>query len=322
MGEPARKLPADWEPDTAPEAADPFRYGWRWQTVRLPNGKVTEQQIPLTAEDLLDPQLGDEVTQSIRHSLFTREIAGILSARYQSRPDVLIVTDVKMVWGIPGLKEPSPDIAVIPGWRGFRRDPDPNSFRVIEEGTRPCLVIEVVSPPDPKLRANDHEKKPKIYEQAGVAEYLIMDPPLRRKGRLLLTGYRLGLGGHYRRIKPDDEGWLLSETTGLLFGVGKDGKTLLILDAKSRERLFPSEQHTARETKARKAAEKRARRETEARRLEAEARKAAEERAARAMDAKRLADEARKAAEEREKAAEAEIARLRAELEKTRKPDR
>src|SRR5436309_9293039 len=169
MGEPARKLTADWEPDTAPEAADPFRYGWRWQTVRLPNGKVTEQQIPLTAEDLLDPQLGDEVTQSIRHSLFTRQIAGLLTSRYLSRPDVLVVDDVKMIWGIPGLKEPSPDIAVIPAWRGIH-DPDPKSFKVIEEGTRPCLVIEVVSPPDPELRINDYEKKPKIYQKAGVPE--------------------------------------------------------------------------------------------------------------------------------------------------------
>jgi Uma2 family endonuclease len=257
MGEPARKMPADWESEPPPESADPFRYGWRWRTVRLPDGEVTEQQIPLTAEDLLNPELGDEVTQSIRHSLFTREIAGLLTSRYLSRPDVLVVDDVKMIWGIPGLKEPSPDIAVIQGWGG-RQDPDRKSFNVVVEGTRPCLVIEVISPPDPDLRINDYENKVEIYQRAGVPEYLIMDPPFSREGRLRLTGYRLGPGGRYRRIKPDAEGLLLSETTGLLFGVDEDGETLLVLDAQTRERLFPPEVQIARETEARKAAEERA----------------------------------------------------------------
>src|SRR6185295_3339335 len=117
MGEPARKMPADWEAEPAPDSADPFRYGWRWRTVRLPNGEVTEQQIPLTAEDLLNPELGDEVPVSIPHSLFVRGLASLLSRRYRSRPDVLVVDDVIMLWGIPGLKEPAPDIAVIPGMR-------------------------------------------------------------------------------------------------------------------------------------------------------------------------------------------------------------
>jgi len=104
MGEPARKIPAGWEPETAPEDADPFRYGWRWQTVRLPNGKVTEQQIPLTAEDLLDAQLGDEVPQSIPHSLFIQSLASLLLLRYRSLSDVLTVNGVKMHWVCSGLK--------------------------------------------------------------------------------------------------------------------------------------------------------------------------------------------------------------------------
>ncbi|HEX4962713.1 MAG TPA: Uma2 family endonuclease [Thermoanaerobaculia bacterium] len=297
MGEPARKLPADWEEQSSPESADPFRYGWRWRIVRQPNGEVTEQQIPLTAEDLLDPELGDEVPQSIPHSLFTREIASLLSLRFRSRSDVLIVNDVKMLWGIPGLKEPSPDVAVIPGMR-TKYDPDWRSFDVVEQSTRPCLVIEVVSPPDPALRENDYEKKVKIYQRAGVPEYLIIDPPFSRKGGMELVAYRLGPAGRYRRIQPDARGFLLSETTDLLFGVAEDGKTLLVLDAQTGERVLPSDEQAAREAEARKAAEDQTAR-------EAEARKAAEDRAAREAEAR--------------KAAEAEIARLRAELEKARK---
>ena len=151
MGEPARKLPADWEPDTAPEAADPFRYGWRWQTVRLPNGKVTEQQIPLTAEDLLDPQLGDEVPQSDAHDDFLHWLKDLLRRHYRSREDVKVAGDIKILWGIPGLKDPSPDIAIIPGIRR-KFDMDRTSFDVTEEGVRPCLIIEVVSATDSAVR--------------------------------------------------------------------------------------------------------------------------------------------------------------------------
>jgi Uma2 family endonuclease len=304
MGEPARKIPADWESESPPEDADPFRYGWRWRTVRLPNGEVTEQQIPLTAEDLLNPELGDEVPVSIPHSLFVRGLAGLLSRRYRPRPDVLVVDDVIMLWGIPGLKEPAPDIAVIPGMRtkpDLHSLKDRRSFDVVQEGTRPCLIIELVSPPDPALRRNDYEDKVKIYQQAGVPEYVIMDPPFSRPGRLLLTGHRLGPGGRYRRIKPDAQGRLLSETTGLLFGVDEDGETLLVFDAVTGERLFfPDEQSD---------------RDAEARRQEAEARGAAEERAARAEEQAAREAEARKAAE-------AEVAKLRTDLEELRRARR
>jgi len=291
MGEPARNLPPHWEPEPAPDsAADPFRYGWRGQTVRLPNGEVSEQQIPLTAEDLLDPEIGDEVPESIPHSLFVRGLAGLLSRRYQSHPDVLVVTNVKMLWGIPGLKKPDPDIAVIPGMRikpDLHALKDHRSFDVREEGTRLCLIIELVSPPDPDLMRNDYESKVKIYQRAGVPEYLIIDPPFSRPGRMLLTGYRLGPDRRYRRIKPDDQGQLLSETTGLLFGVDEDGETLLVFDAVTGERLyFPDEQNE---------------RDAETRRQEAEARRIAEERADREAEARKVA--------------EAELARLRAELE-------
>jgi hypothetical protein len=103
----------------------------------------------------------------------------------------------------------------------------------------------------------------------------------------LLTGYRLRPNGQYSRIQPDTQGRLLSETTGLLFGVGSDGQTLTILDTRTGEWLVDSGDLARREAEARKAAEDLAAREAEARR-----------------------------------AAEAELAKLRAELEKVRKAGR
>lgn len=232
MAVPARKMPADWEMEAESPGADPFRYGWRWRRVVLPSGEVAEQQIPLTAEDLLDPQLGDEVTQSGPHSKWFVRLGYLLEEHYESREDVLVCCDMKMLWGIPGLKESSPDIAIVQGIGD--KEAERSSFDVLREGVRPCLIIELVSSLDSEVRLNDYERKVEIYQRAGIQEYFIVDPPTHfTRGRLLLTAYRLGLDGGYQRIEPDAEGRLLSETTGLLFGVEEDGKTLLLVDLKT-----------------------------------------------------------------------------------------
>lgn len=271
MAEPLHNTPADWETETASPGADPFPYGWRIRHVRLPSGEVTEQQIPLTPEDLLDPQLGDVVVQGTKHYWEAHDVAGPLRDHFASREDVLVASDLKMLWGIPDLAEPAPDVAVIFGVRDKHANRD--SFDCVREGTRPSLVIEVVSSRDAEMRRNDYELKVGIYERAEVPEYILLDPPAPfTRNRCLLTGYRLGADGKYQPIHPDPKGFLLSETTDLLFGVAEDGQTLEVIDAATGERLLTS------------------------------------------LEAK----EARRAAEERAEAAEAEIARLRAELERYR----
>ncbi|MFY9825151.1 MAG: Uma2 family endonuclease [Thermoanaerobaculia bacterium] len=255
MGVPLRKPPPDWEVEIAPGSTDPFRYGSRWRKVRLPNGEVTEEQVPLTAEDLLNPELGDEVTQSEAHFEFLHWLTNLLLRHYRTREDIKLAGDMKMFWGIPGLKEPSPDIAIIQGVRK-KFDMDRGSFDVVEEGVRPCLIIEVVSATDSEVRRNDYEKKVEIYQRAGIPEYLICDPPTSvTRGRLLLTGYRLRPNGQYGRSQPDAQGRLLSETTGLLFGVGDDGQSLSVFDTRTGEWLVDADELATREAEARKAAE-------------------------------------------------------------------
>lgn len=278
MAEPVRKMPADREPEPTP-SDDPFRYGSRWRRVRLPNGEMVEQEIPLTLEDLLDPELGDQVTQSGPHGDWFVRLGYLFQRHYESRDDVLVLLDVKMLWGIPGLQRPSPDIAII---RGIRDKKAPRrSFDVRKEGVRPCLIIEIASPDDDEVRANDYVKKVEIYQRAGIPEYLILDMPTpKTQDRLVLTAYRLGTDGRYRRIEPDAEGRLLSEATGFLFGVESDGKTLWLLDTTIGQSPLDLPEERARRT----------------------------------------ADEARRAAEERAAVAEVELARLRAELERLKKP--
>jgi Uma2 family endonuclease len=286
MADPLRKLP---EPSSWSD--DPFRYGTRWTRVRLPNGELVDQPIPLTPDDLLDPRLGDEVPQSDPHSKIATALYELLKRHFAPLASVTVFFDMKIEWGIPGLPGPSPDITV---FRGLPRREGRTIYKAAEEGVLPCLVIEVASFSDAEVYNNDHVKKVDIYQRARVPEYLIIDPPFPPEDRVTLTGYRLAPDGRYRRIKPDSRGRLHSETTGLFFSPSEDGSTVRIGDARTGEWLLtPSEEEAAR-----KAAEERAIR-------EAEARQVAEERAVREAEAR--------------KAAEAETARLRAELERLRK---
>jgi Uma2 family endonuclease len=276
MAVPLRQMPVDWE---SPEAAelDPYRYGWRPKYVRLPNGELDEQRIPLTLEDLLDPQLGDVVTQSEPHFDLMIVLADLLRRHYESREDVYVAGDMKMLWGIPGIPEPSPDIAVIFGVRK-KRDSRRSSFRCKREGTRPSLIIELVSSIDSGTRNNDYKKKVEIYQRVGIPEYFIFDPPSEvTEERLWLTGYRLDAAGRYQEVDPDPQGRLFSVTTNLLFGVAEDGASPFVIDVAMGRTILTSSQLD----KARQDAEKQALLEREAR-----------------------------------KAAEAEIARLRAELDR------
>ncbi|HEX4966578.1 MAG TPA: Uma2 family endonuclease [Thermoanaerobaculia bacterium] len=297
MAVPAPKMPADWELTPTPEEADPFRYGWRPKYVLLPGGAFEKQLVPLTAADLLDPQLGDEIlVEGGPHASISTLLYELLERTFGEDPGVLVTHDMKMLWGIPGLQEPAPDVAVIRGARD--KDEVREVFDVGVEEVRPCLVIEVVSPKYAEVRNNDYVDKVKIYERAGIPEYLIVEPfrvpgnPIRQ-----WIGYRLGPDGRYRLIELDAEGRLLSETTGLLFGVSEDG-FFQVTDARTCEVLRSPKQLEADE----KAAKELAAREAEARLAAEERAAAAEERAAREAEARQ--------------AAEAELARLRAGLDR------
>jgi Uma2 family endonuclease len=247
MAVPLRKMPdPSW-------SDDPFRYGTRWKQVRLPNGEIVDQPIPLTPDDLLDPQLGDEVPQSDPHAQVATSLYGLLKRHFEPLADMTVFFDMKIEWGVvPYLPGPSPDVMVL---RGLPRRQGRTIYRVAEEGVIPCLVFEVASYSDAAVYQNDHEKKVEIYRRARVPEYLIVDPPFPPEEGLMLTGYRLTSDGRYRRIKPDSQGRLHSETTGLFFAPSEDGSTVRVGDAATGEWLLtPSE-----ESDARRAAEERAR---------------------------------------------------------------
>jgi Uma2 family endonuclease len=247
MAEPARRLPAP--EDLEPLEDDPFRFGWRLRKIRLPDGRFEVREVPLTAEDILDPQVGDHLVQNGLHIDMVHTLFEMVKGRYESRLDVLVTSDMKMRWGIRGLSDPAPDLVVIPGVldRGRYR----KSFHVRKEGTRPCLVVEVVSD-DPEARHKDHVEKVPMYERAQIPEYLIVDPPYPgTPPHEPVIGYRLDAAGRYQPIEADAEGRVLSLTTGLWFALSPDGRKIELIDAETGERLLTPQETRAELARAR-----------------------------------------------------------------------
>lgn len=218
--------------------------------VERPGGRVELLEIPLTPEDFLNPRYGDKWLQGRTHSDVTHELTALLKRHFGSQPDVVVMSDVQHRFG-PGLDEPSPDVSVIPGVRDPRAIE--SSFDLQKVGVLPCLLVEVVSPRDSRIRRVDEETKVGLYQRVGIPEYLLVRPPRpeEKNQPFRLWGYRLASDRRYRPIEPDEKGQLLSETTGLWFAVSPAGDRIEVFDVKTGERL----RTLLEEVEARKAAE-------------------------------------------------------------------
>ncbi|MCP3963127.1 MAG: Uma2 family endonuclease [bacterium] len=228
---------------------DPFYWGSRLERVAIEGRGSRLVEIPLTREDLLDPQEGDMMVHGPLHGLFIRTLADMLD-RWLDAEDVAVFDDVKMLWGRPGVSDVAPDISVIRGIRDKWRDRA--SFSVAEEDVAPCLVIEVISP---RYREIDEQDKLEIYRRARIPEYLIIDIT---KTPIELAGYRLSASGRYRRSPG---GTFSSQTTGLSFAPGSEDLEIVVEDVATGTRLLTSSEESAlrrEEAVARAAAEQRA----------------------------------------------------------------
>jgi Uma2 family endonuclease len=211
-------------------------YGWRYRLQTQPDGTEYYVEIPLTEEDLLDPQEGDRKMQKSKHARCAVAIFDRLDNYYIDDFTTSVFFDLKMEWGIPGLKEPAPDIAVVPQLR--EKDPDLGTFKVQEQGTQPALVIEVMSP----HYQGDDTVKVTLYQTAGVKEYLIVNPYHgNHRDHYHLTLYRL-VGQRYQAVKPDKNGRLFSETTGVSFTVSANGHEVILTVATTGEKLLTAKE--------------------------------------------------------------------------------
>jgi len=265
--------------------ADPFRYGWRFVPRPTPDDPHNLEQVPLTLEDVLHPEVGDFIVRSDRHTTDRMYLASVLRARLEPSGRAIVLSNIRIAWDIPDLRPHGPDIMVIPG---IAERQDWSTFEVAVEGARPALIIEIVSP---ETRENDVVIKVNHYARAGVAQYVIVDDVGQgEERRLHLLDYRLEAGA-YRLREPDASGRVHLEIADLWLGVQGDG--VVCYDRRSGEigdyvtvmrQAAAAEERARRAAAAREAAEERARR-------AAAAREAAEEQARREAAARAQAEE-------------------------------
>ena len=294
--------------------ADPFRYGWRLVPRPTPDNPHHFEQVPLTLDDVLHPEVGDFIVHSDFHETDRMYLTAVLRARLEPSRRAIVLSDVRIAWDIPDLRAHGPDVMVIPGVRKRRNW---STFEVAVERTRPALIIEIVSP---DARENDVVIKVEQYARAGVAQYVIVDDTGRGGvRRLRLLDYRLE-AGMYRLQEPDAEGRVHLALADVWLGIRRDH--VVCYDAAGREigdyvtvvrqaakaearakqaatRAKEAAARARREAAARAEAEERARQEAAAREAEARARMEAEERAQREAAAREAEARARAEAEAR-----------------------
>ncbi len=288
-GDTPRRLPPPRVEARADERADPFRLGFRYRRRLTAAGREVVEQVPLTAEDLLYPQEGDVVADGFPHNELLQPEADSLRRHLKRRPDLLVTSDVVLVLRSDG-RNCSPDLAVIEG--EIDRSKIERAVNLRAVGGRLVFALEVVSTSEKEIEEKDTEKNPQRYAREGVAEYFTLYPVAERRVRDLV-GRRLENGG-YVEIPPDPQGWVHSRQLDLYFQIDAESEELVVLDAKTGERLLISDEEEA----GRKKAEAEHQQEAEARRQaeeraeqEAEARRQAEERAEQEAEARRLAEE-------------------------------
>jgi Uma2 family endonuclease len=186
-----------------------------------------------------------------------------------------------------------PDVFVVPGVPQRKR----RIYKTWEHnGIVPSFVIELTSR---KTRREDQGKKRELYAWLGVREYVMFDP-LGDYLKPPLQAFTLTSDGYIRLAGPP----VISQVLGVeLRAEGRDLR-LYTLDGQRLNNPYDEAALARRESEARRA-------EAEARR--AEARRAEAEAAARLIETRRAEAEA-----EARRVAEAEVERLRAEIERLR----
>ncbi len=193
---------------------DPFRYGWRHVKRVGPDGQETLDQVPLSLEDVLFPEMGDFIVQTDAHNSDVTYLRDVFKARLAGQATTVVVSDCRVDWNLAGVRPLGPDVAVFADVEHHR---DWATLDVAAAGAQPLLVVEVSSR---DTRQNDVGKKVGFYYRAGIPIYVIVDVLEEDdfERRLELIVYRHAPDG-YERIKPDERGWIWLEPIGVWLGI-------------------------------------------------------------------------------------------------------
>ena len=191
---------------------------------------------PLTPADFLDPREHDTFNHGPRHDADVQRLYAIFRQHYRVNPLVAVFTGIKMIWDIPDLSQPTPDVAIVPGAESW--DSQRTALDVAEEGQRPTMIVEIVSP---RFVDADQVEKVQIYAQAGVQEYFVVDSGEREDSDAIayrVWGYRLNDGG-YQPIAADEQGRLYSEVARLWFVPDAEQDQILVISKRTGQPIQP-----------------------------------------------------------------------------------
>ncbi len=253
---------------------------------------VTPTPAPAVAEVFYPESDGQPMAETDVHRDLMLDLIAMLREYFRDDPHIYISGNLLLYYeeGNPR-RSVAPDVFVVKGIPGDRR----RIYKLWEEGQPPDVVFELTSR---STRNEDLRTKHELYERLGVTEYFLFDP-LGEYLRPPLQGHRLALD-HYVPLRPAADGSLWSAVLEL--ELHPRGESLRLFDPESRRWLLNPQE----ETVARRAAESRAA-------VEAAARQIAEDRVTAEAAARQIA-------EDRVAIVEAELARLRAQLDERSQP--
>lgn len=227
---------------------DNFYYGRRQIINYDKTGQPSYTYVPLTEADFLDPQPGDEFTHGAQHAQDLRQLRRIFQHLYRYNPLIAVFSQLKLGWNGENLPQPAPDLMIVPNVT----EPDrPRTiFDIATEETRPRFVLEVCSP---RLAGVDLDSKAAIYQQAGVAEYFIVDAGLRETAlpaddksqtvrHYTISGYRLEQG-QYITLAPDADKRIFSKTNKVWIGPTAEGDDFIVVDQRTGQRIVPDAEY-------------------------------------------------------------------------------
>ena len=196
-----------------PEKLDKYEYGWRELPRITDDGDVIYVRQPLTLWDVLHPLAGDFRVHSIEHETFLIYLHDVFAAQLADDPTAYVLLDTRVAWARRDIEPHSPDIAVIFGVQEYTNW---STFDEVEMGTKPTLIVEVISP---KTRRVDITDKRYEYAQVGVQYYILVDADIqRRRTRYKLIGYEL-VGNAYQVMPANEHGWLWLEPVQVWIGL-------------------------------------------------------------------------------------------------------
>jgi Uma2 family endonuclease len=197
---------------------DAYRYGSRFVRVVAPDGTETVDQVPLTLDDVLFPEPGDDIPNGNAHSDDLSYLMNVFNYKFSNYQTVVGLSRCLVDWNLPGVKPLRPDISLFFGVKG--RISSSSIFDVAKEGARPVLVIEVTIP---ATRINDVGAKVDYYHRAGVPLYVIADVVEQDETdrRFELIRYER-TPSRYKRVKSDQRGWIWLNPVHLWLGLTRD----------------------------------------------------------------------------------------------------